>query len=170
METIRMLRAVLGGIVLCAVLAWAGAASAHDPGQPAAAPEPPAGPVCTSQEGVSCSEVCAPYEAGVTTVAASKVKVFEMVESRQTSMVAGLPIDFKATCPPGTFALGGGYSFIAEGTTINIDELRVTSNFADNMNPSGWNGWKVTIMRKVGAGAVDNCLDVEVRALCVEGQ
>lgn len=168
METIRRFRAALGGAVLCAVIAWAGAASAHDPGQPAAAA--PAGPVCTSQEGVSCSEMCAPYEAGVTTVAASKVKVYEMVESRQTSMVAGLPIDFKATCPPGTFALGGGYRFIAEGTTINIDELRVTSNFADNMDPSGWNGWKVTVTRKPGAGAVDNCLDVEVRALCVEGQ
>ncbi|HML96828.1 MAG TPA: hypothetical protein PKC29_15585 [Thermodesulfobacteriota bacterium] len=168
METIRRFRAALGGAVLCAVIAWAGAASAHDPGQTAAAA--PAGPVCTSQEGVSCSEMCAPYEAGVTTVAASKVKVYEMVESRQTSMVAGLPIDFKATCPPGTFALGGGYRFIAEGTTINIDELRVTSNFADNMDPSGWNGWKVTVTRKPGAGAVDNCLDVEVRALCVEGQ
>jgi hypothetical protein len=114
--------------------------------------------------------MCAPYEANVTTVAASKVKIFEMVESRQTSMVAGLPIDFKATCPPGTFALGGGYRFIAEGTTINVGELRVMSNFADNMDPSGWNGWKVTVMRKAGAGAVDNCLDVEVRALCVEGQ
>ncbi len=170
METLRRLRAALGGAVLCAVLAWAGVASAHDPGQPAAAPAPPAGPVCTSQEGVSCSEMCAPYEANVTTVAASKVKVFEMVESRQTSMVAGLPIDFKATCPPGTFALGGGYRFIAEGTTINVGELRVMSNFADNMDPSGWNGWKVTVMRKAGAGAVDNCLDVEVRALCVEGQ
>ena len=54
--------------------------------------------------------------------------------------------------------------------TINLDELWVTSNLADNMDPSGWNGWKVTVMRKAGAGAVDNCLDVEVRALCVEGQ
>jgi hypothetical protein len=114
--------------------------------------------------------VCAPYEARVTTVSTSKVKVYEMVESKQTSMVAGLPIDFKATCPQGTFALGGGYRFIAEGTTINLGELRVTSNFADNGNPSGWNIWKVTVERKPGAGAVDNCLDVEVRALCVEGQ
>lgn len=167
METIRRLRAALGGAALCAVLAWAGVATAHDPGQQEAAP---AGPVCTSQEGVSCSNMCAPYEAAVDTVAGSGVKIYEMVESRQTSMVAGLPIDFKATCPPGTFALGGGYRFIDEGTTINVDELRVTSNFADNLDPSGWNGWKVSVTRKPGAGAVDNCLEVEVRALCVQSK
>ena len=170
METVKRFRAAFGGAVLCAILAWAGVASAHDPGQPAAAPAPPAGPVCTSQEGVSCSNMCAPYEANMTTVAASKVKVYEIVESKQASMVAGLPIDFKATCPQGTFALGGGYRFLSEGTTINLGELRVVSNFADNGNPSGWNIWKVTVERKPGAGAVDNCLDVEVRALCVEGQ
>ncbi len=167
MDTIRRFRAAMCGAAMCVALAWAGEASAHDPGQPAATA---AGPVCTSQEGVSCSNMCAPYEASVNTVAGSGVKIYEMVESKQASMVAGLPIDFNATCPPGTFALGGGYRFISEGTTINVDELRVTSNFADNNNPSGWNTWKVSVTRKPGAGAVDNCLEVEVRALCVQSK
>jgi len=41
---------------------------------------------------------------------------------------------------------------------------------ADNMNPSGWNGWKVSVFRKAGAGSPDNCLKVEVRAYCIQGQ
>ena len=162
-----VLGAVLG--VFAAVISAAGAfAQPVYPAQPVA-PPPPASP-CSSQEGISCSEVCLPTIINVETVKASGVTVSEVSESHQISMLAGKTLDFTAHCPAGAFAIGGGYTLVPEDSTINFKEIRINSSMADNMNPSGWNGWKVSVFRKEGAGSPDNCLKVEVRAYCIQGQ
>jgi hypothetical protein len=106
----------------------------------------------------------------VETVKASGVAVSEVSESQQVSMLAGRALDFRATCPAGSFAIGGGYTVMPEDSTIDMKEVRITSSIADNTNPSGWNGWKVSVFRKEGAGSPDNCLEVEVHAYCIQGQ
>ncbi len=93
-----------------------------------------------------------------------------MAQSQEMNMLAGRALDFTAHCMPGYVAIGGGYTLVPEGSTINMKEIRVTSSVADNTNPSGWTGWKVSVFRKAGAGAPDNCLKVEVRAYCVKGR
>lgn len=162
---------VLGSVlgVFAAVISAAGAfAQPVYPAQPVS-PPPPASP-CSSQEGISCSETCLPTIINVETVKASGVAVSEVSESQQISMLAGKAVDFTAHCPAGSFAIGGGYTLVPEDSTINFREIRVSSSIADNMNPSGWNGWKVAVFRKEGAGSPDNCLKVEVRAYCIQGQ
>lgn len=162
-----VLGAVLG--VFAAVISAAGAfAQPVYPQTPPPAP-PPASP-CSSQEGISCSEKCQPMVVNVETVKASGVAVSEVVESQQISMLAGKALDFRATCPAGSFAIGGGYTLVPEDSTIDMKEIRISSSIADNMNPNGWNGWKVSVFRKEGAGSPDNCLKVEVRAYCIQGQ
>ncbi len=123
---------------------------------------------CTTQEGISCSERCGP--ARVSAVQAGGVEVVEIAESQQISMLAGRALDFTAHCEPGYVAIGGGYSLVPEGSTIDMKEIRVSSSLADNTNPSGWTGWKVSVFRKASAGAPDNCLKVEVHAYCVKGR
>lgn len=162
-----VLGAVLG--MFAAVISAAGAfAQPVYPQTPPPAP-PPASP-CSSQEGISCSEKCQPMVVNVETVKASGVAVSEVVESQQISMLAGKALDFRATCPAGSFAIGGGYTLVPEDSTIDMKEIRISSSIADNMNPNGWNGWKVSVFRKEGAGSPDNCLKVEVRAYCIQGQ
>ena len=172
MESSKMLGNLVVGIIFGAFLLAVGAGSAY--AQPVYPQPPPAAPApaspCSSTEGISCSEKCQPMVIDVETVKASGVTVSEVSESQQVSMLAGKALDFRATCPAGSFAIGGGYTFMPEGSTINLKEVRVYSSIADNMNPIGWNGWKVSVFRKEGAGSPDNCLKVEVRAYCVQGQ
>jgi hypothetical protein len=172
MESIRSFKrfaaaAVFGACVIALSAAGVFAQPVYPEPQPA--PPPPPSP-CSSQEGISCSEKCVPMVVNVETVKASGVTVSEVIESQQVSMVAGKAVDFTAHCPAGSFALGGGYTLIPEDSTINMKEIRVSSSVADNMNPNGWNGWKVSVFRKEGAGSIDNCLKVQVRAYCVQGQ
>ena len=168
MERLSLVKAVLTGAVLGAfmLLVFTGTGYAHDPAAPE--PAPPAGMTCTSQEGISCSEICGPAQ--MSTVEAAGVQIVEMAESQQLSMLAGRALDFTAYCMPGYVAIGGGYSIVPEGSTINMKEIRVSSTMADNTNPNGWTGWKVSVFRNAGAGAPDNCLKVEVRAYCVKGR
>lgn len=165
MERINTLRPVLAGALFGALLLVATAGTGYAQMEEDAMPA--AGMSCSTQEGVSCSEKCGP--ARMSTVDAAGVQVVEMAESQQISMLAGRALDFTAHCEPGYVAIGGGYSLVPEGSTINLKEIRVTSSLADNTNPSGWTGWKVSVYRKTGAGAPDNCLKVEVRAYCVKG-
>ena len=164
MESSKSLGKLFVGVIFSALLLAFGVGSVYAQTTPA-----PASP-CSSQEGISCSETCAPMVLDVETVKASGVAVSEVSESQQVSMLAGRALDFRATCPAGSFAIGGGYTLVPEDSTIDMKEIRVSSSVADNTNPSGWNGWKVSVFRKEGAGSPDNCLKVEVRAYCVQGQ
>ena len=172
MESSRLVKKFTAGAVMgvfALIISAAGAfAQPVYPETPQAPPPPPS--PCSSQEGISCSETCLPTVINVETVKASGVAVSEVSESQQISMIAGKAVDFSAHCPAGSFAIGGGYTLVPEDSTIDMKEIRVSSSVADNMNPSGWNGWKVSVFRKVGAGSPDNCLKVEVRAYCIQGQ
>ncbi|HSC34296.1 MAG TPA: hypothetical protein VLG45_03395 [Thermodesulfobacteriota bacterium] len=171
MESSKMLSDLVVGIIFGAFLLAVGAGSVYaQPVYPQPAPVAPApASPCSSTEGISCSKKCQPMVVNVETVKASGVTVSEVSESQQVSMLAGKALDFRATCPAGSFAIGGGYTVMPEDSTIDMKEVRVTSSIADNMNPSGWNGWKVSVFRKEGAGSPDNCLMVEVRAYCIQG-
>ena len=171
MENSKSLGNLVAGIIFGAFLLAVGAGSAYaQPVYPQPAPVPPApASPCSSQEGISCSKTCQPMVVNVETVKTSGVTVSEVSESQQVSMLSGKALDFRATCPAGSFAIGGGYTLMPEDSTIDMKEVRVTSSIADNMKPSGWNGWKVSVFRKVGAGSPDNCLEVEVRAYCIQG-
>ncbi len=171
MESKRSVKELVFGIVfgLCAAaLSASGSFAQPVYPQPAPAAPAPASP-CSSTEGISCSKKCQPMVVNVETVKTSGVAVSEVSESQQVSMLAGKALDFRATCPAGSFAIGGGYTVMPEDSTIDMKEVRITSSTADNMNPSGWNGWKVSVFRKEGAGSPDNCLMVEVRAYCIQG-
>lgn len=172
MESRKFVKKFTAGVVMgvfALIISAAGAfAQPVYPETPPAAPPPPS--PCSSQEGISCSETCLPTVINVETVKASGVTVSEVSESQQISMLAGKAVDFTAHCPAGSFAIGGGYTLVPEDSTINMKEIRVSSSVADNMNPSGWNGWKVSVFRKAGAGSPDNCLKVQVRAYCIQGQ
>lgn len=156
MERLTFARSVFAGAFVAAVmlLVSAGMGYAQDN--------------CTSQEGISCTERCGPTK--VSAVEAGGVEVVEMAESQQVNMLAGRATDFTARCEPGYAAIGGGYVLVPEGSTINMKEVGVTSTLANNNDPSGWTGWKVSVFRKAGAGAPDNCLKVEVHAYCVKGR
>ena len=172
MESSRTLNKLVVGAIFGAFLLAIGTGSVFAQPvypQPAPVAPVPASP-CSSQEGISCSKKCQPMVVNVETVKASGVSVSEVSESQQVSMLAGRALDFRATCPAGSFAIGGGYTVMPEDSTIDMKEVRVTSSIADNMNPSGWNGWKVSVFRKEGAGSPDNCLMVEVRAYCIQGR
>ncbi|MEQ9617574.1 MAG: hypothetical protein RIG61_00175 [Deltaproteobacteria bacterium] len=165
MERLSLVNTVLTGALFGAFMLFVFTGTGY--AQNDMAPAEPVGMTCASQEGISCSERCGP--ARMSAVEAAGVEVVEMAESQQMSMLAGRPLDFTARCMPGYIAIGGGYSIVPDGSTINMKEVRVSSSMADNTNPSGWTGWKVSVFRNAGAGAPDNCLKVEVRAYCVKG-
>lgn len=52
------------------------------------------------------------------------------------------------------------------GTTIDLSEIVINGNVAENNPHTNWNGWKVWVYRE-NAGAPDNCLSLEVHTTCV---
>jgi hypothetical protein len=169
MESKISVRKFIIGFISGVVLAAMCASGVHaQTTQPAFMPPPPS--PCSSQHGISCSEMCVPTVIDVETVKGTGTSVSEVMESQQLSMLAGRTLDFTARCPAGSFAIGGGYTLVPEGSTIDLNEIKVLSSVSDNTNPNGWNGWKVSVFRKKGAGSPENCLKVQVRAYCVQGQ
>lgn len=120
---------------------------------------------CTSQENVPCTQICGPiptdeFKAGGT-------HYMEMTQSRQLNLLSGKSVDFSAPCEMGSKAVSGGYSFLPDGSTIDMDEIRITSMQSRTDAANGLDNWVVSIYREK-SGAVDNCINVEVRALCVK--
>ena len=119
---------------------------------------------CTSQEGIPCTTVCGSTVINEFTVGDDHYT--EMSQSRQVNMLSATSIDFTAACTPGSYAVSGGYVFLPEGSTIDMDEIRMTSQRFHNDPATQTGSWVVSIYRE-RSGNVDNCLNVEVRALCV---
>lgn len=119
---------------------------------------------CTSQEGVPCTQICGPMITNE--FSSGHVNFMEMTQSRQLNLLSGKSVDFTAPCEPGSKAVSGGYSFLPDGSTIDMDEIRITSQGPKNDAESG-GSYTVSIYREQ-SGAVDNCVNVEVRALCVK--
>lgn len=120
---------------------------------------------CTSQEGVPCTQMCGPSV--VNEFKAGGAVYTEMSQSRQVNMLSATSIDFTAPCIQGSKAVSGGYVFLPDGSTIDMDEIRITSQRPQNDIASLNSSWLVSIYRE-HSGNVDNCLNVEVRALCVK--
>lgn len=119
---------------------------------------------CTSQEGIPCTQICGPAQ--VNQFMAGGAHYTEMTQSRQLNLLSGRSVDFTAPCIPGSHAVSGGYVFLPEGSTIDMDEIRMTSQRFHNDPATQTGAWIVSIYREQ-SGAVDNCINVEVRALCV---
>ena len=120
--------------------------------------------LCTSQGDIPCTQICGPAE--IHDFKAGGVQYTEMTQSRQLNLLSGQSVDFMAPCPPGSHAVSGGYAFLPEGTTIDMDEIRMTSQRTNIDDASKQESWIVSIYREQ-SGAPDNCINVEVRALCV---
>lgn len=121
---------------------------------------------CTSIEGVACSKSCGPAKMNV--LVSGGNEVITMAERRQANLLSGKSVMFQAQCPMGYGAIGGGYRVIEDGTTIDLDEVQVSSSIADNNPFSNWFGWKVGVFRNA-SGAPENCLNIEVQAYCMRG-
>lgn len=119
---------------------------------------------CTSQEGIPCTQICGPSV--INEFKAGGAHYTEMSQSRQLNLLSGKSVDFTAPCEPGSKAVSGGYVFLPDGSTIDMDEIRMTSQRAKNDPATQTGSWIVSIYREQ-SGAVDNCINVEVHALCV---
>jgi hypothetical protein len=119
---------------------------------------------CTSQGDIPCTQMCGPTV--VNEFKAGDEHYMEMSQSRQLNLLSGRSVDFSAPCISGSHAVSGGYVFLPEGSTIDMDEIRMTSQRFHNDPATQTGAWIVSIYREQ-SGAVDNCINVEVRALCV---
>lgn len=89
-----------------------------------------------------------------------------MLESRQVNMLSGTKMDFMAPCLQGYSAVSGVYNILPEGTTIDLHELKIVE-MPNNNKADHPNSWLATVYRGASEN-VDNCVNVEVRAMCVK--
>ncbi len=118
---------------------------------------------CTRTEGVSCSERCGTPV--INRFMSGGLEIVEVGTRSEISMIAGKTQRFEALCQEGFAAIGGGYRIIANGTTINQNELFVVENYASNNRSTNKSSW-VTSVHRADSGAVNNCIRLEVRAMC----
>lgn len=128
--------------------------------------ESPLDQSCNASE-IPCSQRCGP--AVLKTYSANGVNYAVMGESAQINLLAGKSTEYGAACQPGFVAVSGGYKLVGNGTTINLDEIMITGNWAENNPHTNWNGWKVWVYRD-NSGAPDNCLNLEVHTTCMQVQ
>jgi hypothetical protein len=121
---------------------------------------------CNNSE-IPCSQRCGP--AVLKSYSANGTNYVVMGESAQINLLAGKSTEFGAVCQPGFVALSGGYKLVEEGTTIDLDEFKVTGSWAENNPHTNRHGWKVWVHRDK-SGAPDNCLNLEVHTTCVQAQ
>ena len=126
--------------------------------------ESPVDQACRASE-IPCSLRCGPAVLKAYTV--NGVNFVDMGERAEINLLAGKSIEYGASCQPGFVAVGGGYKVIEDGTTIDLSEIVISSNWAENNPHTNWNGWKVGVYRE-NSGAPNNCLSLEVRTTCVQ--
>ncbi len=126
--------------------------------------ESPLDLACNSSD-IPCSLRCGP--AVLKTYTANGVNFADMGQRAEINLLAGKSFEYGARCQPGFVAVGGGYKIVGAGTTIDLSEIVITGNWAENNPHTDWNGWKVGVYRD-NSGAPDNCLSLEVHATCVQ--
>jgi len=126
--------------------------------------ESPVDQACRISE-IPCSLRCGPAVLKSYTV--NGVNFTDMGERAEVNLLAGKSLEYGARCQPGYVAVGGGYKIVEDGTTIDLSEIVISSNWAENNPHTNWNGWKVGVYRE-NSGAPDNCLSLEVRTTCVQ--
>jgi len=125
--------------------------------------ESPLDLACTPSD-IPCSLRCGPVV--LRTYTANGVNFADMGQRAEINLLTGKSLPYSASCQPGFVAVGGGYKIIEDGTTIDLSEITISGNMAENNPYSNWNGWKVWVYRE-NSGAPDNCLSLEVHTTCV---
>ena len=125
--------------------------------------ENPVDLACTDSA-IPCSLRCGP--AVLKSYSVNGVNFTDMGERAEINILAGKSTEYGARCQPGFVAVGGGYKVVEDGTTIDLSEITISGNVAENNPHTNWNGWKVWVYRDNG-GAPDNCLSLEVHTTCV---
>lgn len=116
---------------------------------------------------IPCTKQCGPTI--IKTYSANGVNYAVMAESAQINLLAGKSTQYNAACQPGFQAISGGYKLIEDGTTIDLDEIKINGTWAATDAKTGLSGWNVWIYRDKG-GAPDNCLNLEVHSVCMQAQ
>jgi len=125
--------------------------------------ESPVDLACTDSD-IPCSLRCGP--AVLRSYSANGVNFTDMGQRAEINLLAGKSLLYSASCQPGFVAVGGGYKIVEGGTTIDLSEITISGNVAENNPHTNWNGWKVWVYRD-NSGAPDNCLSLEVHTTCV---
>lgn len=116
---------------------------------------------------IPCTKQCGPTI--IQTYKAGGVNYVVMAESAEINLLAGKSTQYNASCQTGFQAISGGYKLIEEGTTIDLDEIKVNGTWAETDAKTGLSGWNIWIYRDKG-GDPDNCLNLEVHSVCVQAQ
>lgn len=116
---------------------------------------------------IPCTKQCGP--AVLKTYSSNGVNFSVMGERAQINLLAGKSIEYSARCQQGFVAVSVGYKIVEDGTTINLDEIKITGSWAENNPHTQWSGSKIWVYRDQ-SGAPDNCLNMEVHTTCVQAQ
>jgi len=116
---------------------------------------------------IPCTKQCGPIV--LKTYSANGVNYAVMGESAEINLLAGKSTYYNASCQPGFQAISGGYKLIEDGTTIDLDEIKINGTWAATDASTGLSEWNVWVYRDK-SGAPDNCLNLEVHATCMQAQ
>ena len=116
---------------------------------------------------IPCTKQCGPTI--IQTYKAGGVNYVVMAESAEINLLAGKSTQYNASCQTGFQAISGGYKLLEDGTTIDLDEIKVNVTWAETDASSGLSGWNVWIYRDK-SGNPDNCLNLEVHSVCMQAQ
>lgn len=116
---------------------------------------------------IPCTKQCGPSI--IKSYSANGVNYVVMAESAQINLLAGKSTLFDAACQQGFQAISGGYKLLEDGTTIDLDEIKINGTWADTDPETGLSSWNVWIYRDK-SGAPDNCFNLEVHSLCMQAQ
>ena len=116
---------------------------------------------------IPCTKQCGPII--LKTYSANGVNYAVMGQSAEINLLAGKSTHYSAPCQPGFQAISGGYKLIEDGTTIDLDEIKINGTWAATDASTGLSGWNVWIYRDK-SGAPDNCLNLEVHSVCMQAQ
>jgi hypothetical protein len=116
---------------------------------------------------IPCTKQCGPTI--IDSYSANEVNYTVISESAEINLLAGKSTQFDSSCQIGFKAISGGYKLIEDGTTIDLDEIKINGTWAATDASTGLSGWNVWIYRDKG-GQPDNCLNLEVHSICMQAQ
>ena len=149
-------------VLMGSAVVWGGGPGGYWPEEPEETP--PVDPAACTDSDIPCSLRCGP--AVLRSYSANGVNFTDMGQRAEINLLAGKSQLYSASCQPGFVAVGGGYKIDEGGTTVDLSEITISGNMAENNPFSNWNGWKVWVYRE-NSGAPDNCLSLEVHTTCV---
>jgi len=116
---------------------------------------------------IPCTKQCGPTI--IDSYSANGVSYVVISESAEINLLAGKSTQYDSSCQIGFKAISGGYKLIEDGTTIDLDEIKINGTWAATDASTGLSGWIVWIYRDKG-GQPDNCLNLEVHSICMQAQ